>query len=117
MVSCASKRAAFVDSTIQEAVTLQAMAKSSNLEALETTEALIKNAEKQNEERQTEHAFVLADEAVLQLHLSMLKKENTTLTAENKAVADSLALTKESLSIYRNVLQERKGAPKEQVTH
>jgi hypothetical protein len=104
-----------VDSTIQEAVTLQAMAK--GLDISETTEALIRNAEKQNEERQTEQAFVLADEAVLQLHLSMLKKENATLSAENKAAADSLAITKESSNIYRNVLQERKNAPKEQVTH
>jgi hypothetical protein len=113
MVSCASKRAAFVDSTIQEAVTLQALAKANNLELPESTVALIKAAEKQNEERQTEQAFFLADEAVLQIHLSMLKQEQDALAAENKKVADSVSAAKESLEIYRSILKERKTAPKE----
>jgi hypothetical protein len=102
-----------VDSTIQEAVALQALAKASNLEIPESTESLIKAAEKQNEERQTEQAFFLADEAVLQIHLSMLKQEQKTLAAENKKISDSVSVAKESLEIYRSILKERITAPKE----
>jgi len=117
MVSCASKRAAVVDSTITEAETLLALAKVNNLAVSAETEALIDKAKKQNDERQTELAFVLADEAVLQLQRSLLKQEEEALAAENKKAADSLAVANESLSIYRHLLKERKNAPKEQVIH
>jgi len=115
VVSCASKRAAIVDSTITEAETLLALAKVNNLTVSAKTEALIAEAKKQNDERQTEQAFVLADEAVLQLQHSLLKQEEEALVAENKKAADSLAIANESLSIYRHLLKERKSAPKEQV--
>jgi hypothetical protein len=117
VVSCASKRAAVVDSTITEAETLLAIAKVNNLAVSAETEALIDKAKKQNDERQTEQAFVLADEAVLRLQRSLLKQEEETLAAENKKAADSLATANESLGIYRQLLQGRKHAPKEQVIH
>jgi len=117
VVSCASKRAAFVDSTIREAETLLALAKVNNLAVSAETEALITEAKKQNDERQTEQAFVLADEAVLRLQLSLLEQEQKALAAENKKASDSLAIANESLSIYRHVLKERKNAPKEQQVH
>lgn len=117
VVSCASKRAAVVDSTITEAETLLAIAKEvNNLAVSAETEALIDKAKKQNDERQTEQAFVLADEAVLRLQHSLLKQEEEALAAENKKAADSLATANESLGIYRQLLQGRKHAPKE-VTH
>jgi len=113
MVSCASKRAAIVDSTIMEAKTLQAIAKADNLEAPASADSIITAAEKQNAERQTEAAFVLADEAILQLQMFLLKQEQTTLDAMKKEAESNLAASKESLDIYHNVLQDRKNAPKE----
>jgi len=113
LISCASQRAGVVDSTITEAKTLQAIAKAINLEVPAATDSLITAAEKQNDERQTEQAFVLADEAVLQFHLLLLKQEQAALAEENKNAADSLAVAHESLGIYRNFLNERKTGPKE----
>jgi hypothetical protein len=114
MVSCASKRAAVVDSTITEAKALQALAKAGNL-AVPATDSIITAAEKQNGERQTEKAFVLADEAVLQLQISMLKQELTALGTMKTEAENDLVASKEFLDIYRNVLQVRKNTPKEQV--
>ncbi len=117
LVSCASKRAAFVDSTIIEAKTLQELAKVSNLAIPAEIDSLIAAAEKQNIDVQTEQAFVLADEAVLKIHHLMLKQEQEALTKEKKKAADSLAAANDYLNIYRNVLKERKNAPKEQVVN
>jgi len=117
LASCASKRAAVVDSTIMEAKTLVELSKANNFAVPPEAGSLIEAAEKQNNERQTEKAFVLADEAVLRLHLSMLEQEQKALAAENKKTADNLTATNEYLGVYRNVLQERKNAPKEQVIH
>ncbi len=117
LISCASKRAAFVDSAIIEAKTLKELATVNNLAVPPEADSLIAAAEKQNEERQTEQAFVLADEAVLRLHLSLVKQEQEVLATENKKAADSLVASNEYLGVYRNVLQERKNAPKEQVTN
>lgn len=117
LASCASKRAAMVDYTIIEAKTLRELAKVNNLPIPPEADSLIATAEKQNDEKQTEMAFVLADEAVLKLQLSMLKQEQEALAAENKKTADSLAVAGETLSLYHSVLQERKDAPKEQVMH
>lgn len=117
LASCASKRAAIVDPTIVEAKTLIELAKVNNLPLPSDAESLVAAAEKQNEERQTEMAFMLADEAVLKIQLTMLKQEQEALAAENQKAADSLAAINEYLGVYRNVLQERKNAPKEQVTH
>ena len=114
LMSCASKRAAFVGSTITEAKTLKALANTENL-PVDSATVLIEKAEKQNSDSQTEQAFVMADEAVLQIELSMLELENKKLQDENKKAADSLEVSKESLEIYQNVLHERKNAPKEQV--
>ena len=115
MVSCASKRAALVDSVITEAKLLQAIAKADNLEVPTSMDSLITAAEKQNEDRQTEKAFVLADEAVLQMQIFLLKQEQTTLNTKKTEAENDLAVSKESLDIYHNVLRERKNAPKERV--
>jgi len=117
LVSCASKRAAIVDPTIIEAKTLVELSKANNLPLPPEVDSLVTAAEKHNDERQTEMAFLLADEAVLKIQLSMLKQEQEALAAENKNAADSLATINEYLGVYRNVLRERKDAPKEQVTH
>ena len=117
LASCASKRAAIVESTISEAETLRALAKAKNLAVPEETESLIANARKQNDDRQTEKAFVLADEAVLRLQLSLLEQEQEALAAENKKAEESLIEANESLSNIRTVLHERKNKPKEQVIH
>ena len=111
VVSCASKRAALVDSVITEAKMLQAVAKADNLEVPASTDSLIAAAEKQNEDRQTESAFVLADEAVLQMQIFLLKQEQTTLSTMKAEAESSLAASKESLDVYHNVLRERKNAP------
>lgn len=116
-MSCASKRAAMVDSAITEAKTLQALAKAQSVPFPASADSLILAAEKQNDERQTEAAYVLADEAILQLQLSFIKHEQTALASENKSATADLNASKESLDIYRNVLRERKNAPKEQVIH
>jgi len=115
LVSCASKRAAFVDSTIIEAKTLQELAKVNNLAIPAEVDSLIIAAEKQNSDVQTEQAFVLADEAVLRIYHLMLKQEQEALTAEKEKAADSLAAAEDYLNVYRNVLKERKNAPKERV--
>jgi len=117
LASCASKRAASVDPTIVEAETLVALSKANNLQLPPEADSLIAAANRENKERQTEKAFLLADEAVLKIQLAMLKQEQEALAADNKKAADSLAAINEYLGIYRNVLQERKNAPKEQVTH
>lgn len=78
-------------------------------------DSLITAAEKQNEDRQTEKAFVLADEAVLQMQIFLLKQEQTTLNTKKTEAENDLAVSKESLDIYHNVLRERKNAPKERV--
>ena len=117
LASCASKRAAIVDPTIIEAETLVALSKANNLPLPPEADSLITAANKENKDGQTEKAFLLADEAVLKIQLGMLKQEQEALAAENKNAADSLATINEYLGVYRNVLQERKNAPKEQVTH
>jgi len=115
LVSCASKRAAIVDSAIIEAQTLQELARVNNLAIPPEADSLIAAAKKQNDDRQTEQAFVLADEAVLRLHLSMVKQEQEILAAETKKAADSLVLANEYLGTYRSALQKQKNAPKERV--
>jgi hypothetical protein len=117
LVSCASKRAAIVDPTIIEAETFLKLAEANNLAVPAEADSLVKEAKKQSGERQTERAFVLADEAVLKIHLSLLKQEQDVLVAENKKATDNLTTAEEFLSVYRNVLQERKNTPKEQVIH
>jgi len=115
MVSCASKRAAIVDSTITEAKTLKALAEAGNVAIPASASSLITDAEKQQEDRQTEKAFVLADEAILQLQMTLLKQEQITLNALKSEAENNLATSEESLGVYHNVLQERKGTPKERV--
>jgi len=115
VVSCASKRAALVDSVIDEAKLLQAVAKADNLEVPARTDSLIAAAEKQSEDRQTEKAFVLADEAVLQMQIFLLKQDEAALSKMKTEAENDLAVSKESLNIYHNVLLERKNAPKERV--
>jgi len=115
MVSCASKRAALVDSVITEAKLLRAIAKTDSLVVPASADSLIAAAEKQNEDRQTEKAFVLADEAVLQMQIFLLKQEEISLNARKKEAENDLAASKESLDIYHNVLRERKNAPKERI--
>jgi len=104
LFSCASKRAGVVDSAITEAKTLQALSKAAGVEE-PTAAELITNAEKQNEARQTEQAFVWADEAILQYQLSMLKRENANLAEEKNN-------TEKELAIYRDALNKQK-APKQ----
>jgi len=117
LASCASKRAAIVDSAIIEAKTLRELAKVNNLAIPPEADSLIATAEKQNKESQTEQAFVLADEAVLRLHLSMVKQEQEILAVETKKAADSLGAANEYLGTYRSKLQKQKNAPKERVTN
>ena len=115
VVSCASKRAALVDSTITEAKTLQALAKANNLTVPASIDSLVVAAEKQQEERQTEKAFVLADEAVLQMQIFLLKQEQDTLRTMKAQAESHLAVSKEYLDIYHNVLRVRKNTPKEHI--
>jgi hypothetical protein len=96
-------------------MTLQALAKAQGLEVPASTESLIAEAGKQNEDRQTEAAYILADEAILQLQLSLLKKEHAAITAESKTASESLEASTSSLETYRNLLKERKETPKERV--
>jgi hypothetical protein len=103
------------DSAIVEAITLRELAKNQGLEVPASADSLIKAAEKQKDERQTEAAYILADEAILQLQLSLLKKEHAAVAAENKSAAESLESSTNYLEIYRNALKERKDAPKERV--
>ncbi|MDR2583615.1 MAG: hypothetical protein LBC75_09065 [Fibromonadaceae bacterium] len=115
VVSCASKRAALVDSVIMEAKMLQAIAKADKLEVPASIDSLIMAAEKQNEDRQTEKAFVLADKAVLKMQIFLLEQEQLSLNTKKAETENNLAVSKESLDIYHNVLRERKNAPKEKV--
>ncbi|GBU24479.1 hypothetical protein R83H12_01110 [Fibrobacteria bacterium R8-3-H12] len=115
VASCASKRAAFVDSAITEARTLKELAKAGNVAVPAAADSIITAAEKEQQERQTEKAFVLADNAILQLQMSLLKQEQTILSTLKIGAENDLATSKESLNVYHNVLQERKGTPKEQV--
>jgi len=121
LISCASKRAGVVDSAITEATTLQALSKTVNLEVPANADSLITAAEKQKNasaldrllhDRQTE-AFVLADEAILQYQLSMLKQEEAALAKEKQNAESDLATSKESLDVYRDVLDKQKNAPKQ----
>ena len=115
VVSCASKRAALVDSTITEAKTLQALAKANNLAVPANIDSLVVAAEKQQEDRQTEKAFVLADEAVLQIQIFLLKQEQDSLSTQKAEAESHLAVSKEYLDIYHNVLKVRKNTPKEHI--
>jgi len=108
VISCASKRAGVVDSAITEAKTLQALSKAVGLEDPATAE-LITSAEKQNDARQTEQAYVWADKAVLQYQLSMLKRENDAIVEDKKKAENELAAVKESLILNRN----QKNAPRQ----
>jgi len=116
VVSCASKRAALVDSVITEAKLLQAVAKADNLDVPPSMDFLIAAAEKQNEERQTENAYVLADEAVLQMQIFLLKQEEIALNKKKADAESSLITSKESLDVYHNVLRERKNVPQNTTT-
>jgi hypothetical protein len=104
-----------VDSAIAEAITLQALAKAQGLEVPASTDSLIAAAGKQNDERQTEAAYILADEAILQLQFSMLKKEHAAIAAESERASESLRASTSSLDLYRSLLKERKDTPKEHV--
>jgi hypothetical protein len=101
-----------VDSAITEAKTLQALSKAVGVEDPATAE-LIATAEKQNDARQTEQAFVLADRAVLQYQLSMLKRENDALAEDKKNAENGLEAAKESLIIHRDAQSKQKNAPKQ----
>jgi len=114
MASCAS-RAAIVDSAITEAETLRAVAQAGNLVVSTGTDSLITSAKKQQEEGQSEKAFVLADEAILQLQMSLLKQEQSSLSKMKADAENNLTMSKESLDIYHNVLQDRKNSPKEHI--
>jgi hypothetical protein len=115
LMSCASKRAVMVDSAIAEAKSLQALAKAQGIEVPTTADLLIASAEKKNEERQTEEAFILADEAILQLQLSILKRELSGLVAENNEAHASFNATNESLVVSRKLLSDSKSLPKERI--
>ena len=115
LMSCASKRAAMVDSAIAEAKSLQALAAAQGIEVPTTAELLIASAEKRNEERQTEEAFILADEAILQLQFSMLKKEHAGIVAEHDSAQASFSAVNESLAISRGLLRDSRNLPKEKV--
>jgi len=103
LASCASKRAAMVDPTITEAKFLQKLAEANGAEISVSTANLVAKAESQKEKGQTEDAYLLADEAILLLQISLLEKEK-------KNIEDSLAKATETLRINRNLLAERKGA-------
>jgi hypothetical protein len=98
-----------------EAKMLQAIAKADKLEVPASIDSLIMAAEKQNEDRQTEKAFVLADKAVLKMQIFLLEQEQLSLNTKKAETENNLAVSKESLDIYHNVLRERKNAPKEKV--
>ena len=102
LASCASPRSAMVDPAITEAKNLQALAKARGIDVSVSTSELIAKAEKQKENGQTEEAYLLADEAILLLQISLLEREK-------KNIEDSLSRATESLKINRNLL-ERKGS-------
>jgi len=103
LASCASKRAAMVDPTITEAKYLQKLAEANNAEVSVSTANLVAKAESQKEKGQTEEAYLLADEAILLLQISLLEREK-------KNIEDSLAKATEILKASRNSLAERKGS-------
>jgi hypothetical protein len=111
LASCASKRAAMVDFTITEAKTLQTLANARGVETA-LADSLIAAAERQNKERQTEDAFLLADEALLQLHLILLKQEQAVLNAENKSASDSLTAAMQYYDVFKGLLNELKKTPR-----
>jgi hypothetical protein len=92
-----------VEPTITEAKYLQKLAELNRAEVTVSTGDLIAKAETQKDKGQSEDAFLLADEAVLRLQISLLEREN-------KSLADSLAKATETLNINRTLLQTRKGA-------
>lgn len=99
-VSCASKRAGVVNSTITEAKVLQAMAKVNGLD-VSAADALVASAEKQLEAGQTESAFIIADEATLRLQIALQQREN-------KNIEDSLRVITEYLNSYRGLLADKR---------
>jgi opacity protein-like surface antigen len=115
LMSCASKRAAMVDSAVAEAKSLQALARAQGIEVPTTADLLIASAEKKNEDRQTEEAFILADEAILQLQLSMLKREESELVAKYNNAQAGLTASTEALAVDRERLTRSKSYPKEKV--
>jgi len=103
LASCASNRSAMVDSTITEAKYLQKLAETNNAEVSVSTANLVAKAEKQKADGQTEEAYLLADEAILLLQMSLLEREK-------KNIEDSLTRATETLRINRSLLAERKGS-------
>jgi len=101
LMSCASQRTAVVDSAIAEAKTLQGFAKDKGANVPASADSLIAKAEKQRKDDQIDAALVSADEAVLQLQISLLRQEN-------KSMADSLEIANGSLNIIRNMLAEHR---------
>jgi len=108
LFSCASNRAGLVDSAITEAKTLKALSEAIGAGDPATAE-LIATAEKRQEDRQTEEAYVLADKAVLQYQLSMVKRENDAIIEDRKNAEKELEAAKESLIVNR----KQKNAPKQ----
>jgi len=100
LMSCSSGKAALASSAIAEAKTLQGLAKDRGVEIPASTADLITTAEKQKEDA-PETALALADEATLQLQLTLLKQEN-------KKMSDSLEIATGSLAVLRNLLETRK---------
>jgi protein involved in polysaccharide export with SLBB domain len=89
-----------VEPAIREAKVLQALAKANGLVANDA-DRLIAEAEDKKKAGQTEDAFLMADEATLQLQVALQERENKTIT-------DSLRTVTESLNVYRNALETRK---------
>jgi len=108
LFSCASKRAGVVDSAITEAKTLKALSEAVGAGDPAAAE-LITTAEKKNDDRQTEQAYVLADKAVLQYQLSMIKRENNAIIEDKKKAETELEAAKQSLIVNR----QQKNAPKQ----
>jgi hypothetical protein len=104
-----------VDSAIAEAKILQERATAQGVEVSASVVELIKTAEQKNAERQTETAFVLADEAILQLQTVLLKQEQAALDTERKAAAASLEDSRVTLNNARSTLNERRNSPRERV--
>jgi len=105
LISCASQRTIVVASAIAEAKTLQGLAKDKGAEIPASADSLIVKAEKQKKDGEIDAALVSADEAVLQLQISLLEQEN-------KNIADSLDIASGSLNIIRNVLTEHRKVQK-----
>lgn len=105
LMSCGSSNPGMANSAITEAQTMQDIAKSRGVEVPAATSDLIASAQKQKEDDAPEAALVLADEATLQLQLSLLKQEN-------KNMEDSIKTATNSLSVIRNTLNTTKNANK-----